>query len=202
MAKLKISEKEKIITAAIEYIEEHGIGALTVRGVAKKAGVNIAAINYYFGSKKGLIREALGYAIGLADTGWLNILEKGGRDPRLLLKEFMNLCLSDMVKSPGITKAYFYESFVKQDHSGEYFKHLSAFLLKLRERVEALVGKDKEQLQLLIMQMTSAVIFPAMFPEFYKGFAKYDFKNKASQDKYIEHLTGCFFRELERKVKK
>lgn len=41
----------KIIEAAIECIEQFGLKGATNRRIAEKAGVNLAAINYYFRSK-------------------------------------------------------------------------------------------------------------------------------------------------------
>ena len=43
--------EEKIITATVECIEKYGIKGTTIRQIAETAGVNIAAINYYFRSK-------------------------------------------------------------------------------------------------------------------------------------------------------
>jgi len=53
------SVKKRIIQATIICIEKDGIQSLTTRSVAKEAGVNNAAINYYFGSKDKLLEETL-----------------------------------------------------------------------------------------------------------------------------------------------
>jgi AcrR family transcriptional regulator len=45
------SAEEKIITAAVECIEKYGIKGTTIRQIAEQAGVNIAAVNYYFRSR-------------------------------------------------------------------------------------------------------------------------------------------------------
>ena len=49
----------KIIEAAIACIEKYGYGETTVRKIAAQADVNVAAVNYYFGSKDELINRAL-----------------------------------------------------------------------------------------------------------------------------------------------
>ena len=47
--------KQKIILKAIECIEQEGIQGASVRKIADHAGVNVAAINYHFGSKEHLL---------------------------------------------------------------------------------------------------------------------------------------------------
>ena len=51
--------KNRIISAAIEEFAEHGYHAATIRDICKRAGVNIAAINYHFSGKAELYRRSL-----------------------------------------------------------------------------------------------------------------------------------------------
>lgn len=44
----------KILAAALEEFSEKGFRAATIRDICAKAGVNLAAVNYYFGDKKKL----------------------------------------------------------------------------------------------------------------------------------------------------
>jgi AcrR family transcriptional regulator len=55
--------KLALIMAAGELFAESGIEGPGVRSIAEKAGVNIAAINYHFGSKENLYVETLRYVI-------------------------------------------------------------------------------------------------------------------------------------------
>ena len=50
---------EKILDAAESLFIEHGFAATSVRAIAARAGVNLAATNYHFGSKKGLFAAVL-----------------------------------------------------------------------------------------------------------------------------------------------
>ncbi len=51
--------KEKITEVARELFAEKGLNGVSVRDIAKKAGVNVASINYYFNSKIRLYEEIL-----------------------------------------------------------------------------------------------------------------------------------------------
>ncbi|HVX51214.1 MAG TPA: TetR family transcriptional regulator [Chitinophagaceae bacterium] len=53
-----MDKKEQIINAAIELFAQKGFEGTSIRDLASKADVNVAMINYYFGSKEKLF-EAL-----------------------------------------------------------------------------------------------------------------------------------------------
>ncbi len=50
--------RSNLLLAAAAIISESGAGAATSRAIAEQAGENLAAITYYFGSKKRLLAEA------------------------------------------------------------------------------------------------------------------------------------------------
>src|SRR5258708_3207032 len=54
--------RERLLTAAGELFAEKGLDGATVREIKDRAGVNIAAINYYFRDKENLYIEAVKHA--------------------------------------------------------------------------------------------------------------------------------------------
>lgn len=50
-----LDTREKILDAAEHLFVEHGFAATSMRAIAQTAEVNLAATNYHFGSKKGLL---------------------------------------------------------------------------------------------------------------------------------------------------
>ena len=52
-------KKEYILDKATELFAEHGYEGTSTRALAKSAGVNIAMISYYFGSKEKLFEEVV-----------------------------------------------------------------------------------------------------------------------------------------------
>lgn len=53
-----MDRREQIAEAAFASIAERGFEGLRMREVAERAGVNIATVHYYYGSKETLIRAA------------------------------------------------------------------------------------------------------------------------------------------------
>lgn len=54
----------RIIEAALQVFASEGFELATLRAITDRAGVNIAAVNYYFRSKGELLRYVLDYLIG------------------------------------------------------------------------------------------------------------------------------------------
>ena len=57
MATAQFSTKDKILGAAEELFATHGFAGTSLRQVTSRADVNIAAVNYHFGSKENLVNE-------------------------------------------------------------------------------------------------------------------------------------------------
>jgi AcrR family transcriptional regulator len=51
--------KQRIFEAALALFARKGYAAVGVREIAKKAGVNISMINYYFGEKAGILKAII-----------------------------------------------------------------------------------------------------------------------------------------------
>jgi len=53
----QFSTKDRILGAAEELFAQHGFSGTSLRQVTSRADVNIAAVNYHFGSKENLVNE-------------------------------------------------------------------------------------------------------------------------------------------------
>lgn len=55
--------REKLLLAALELFGQYGFDGVSTRKLAEQAGVNLQAINYYFGNKRGLYNAVADYLI-------------------------------------------------------------------------------------------------------------------------------------------
>jgi AcrR family transcriptional regulator len=80
----KADARQRLIDAALAVFGEHGFKGASTRAIAARAGVNIAAIPYYFGGKDGLYGAVAGH---IADRitglmgGGLRAAERLADDP-------------------------------------------------------------------------------------------------------------------------
>lgn len=97
--------RDEILDAAEVEFAEQGYAGTSLRTVAERAQVTQALINYYFGSKHGLFKEAFlrrGHEIAEARTRRLEALRAGGARPavRDILNAFLEPALA-MRGTPG-----------------------------------------------------------------------------------------------------
>ena len=59
MEKNKVNKKERILEVAENLFAQLGYEGTSTRYLAQEAGVNMAMLNYYFGSKDGLLKAVL-----------------------------------------------------------------------------------------------------------------------------------------------
>ena len=57
-------KQEHIINAAIELFAEKGFEGSSIRDLANRAGVNVAMVNYYFGTKENLFQSIVEFKAG------------------------------------------------------------------------------------------------------------------------------------------
>ena len=55
----KPDSKERILQTAVSLFARHGFAGTGMRELATKAAVNLSMVNYFFGSKKGVLKEIL-----------------------------------------------------------------------------------------------------------------------------------------------
>lgn len=72
--------RARILAAAEALFMEQGFTATSLRGITARAKVNLAAVNYHFGSKDALIREIFDRSLGPLNTARIEHLERMQRD--------------------------------------------------------------------------------------------------------------------------
>jgi len=66
---------ERILDAAERLFADGGFDGTSLRAITAAAGVNLAAVNYHFGSKEGLIREVFARRLAPMNRERLRLLE-------------------------------------------------------------------------------------------------------------------------------
>lgn len=85
--------RRRIVDATIAEIAEKGWGAVRVREVAARAGVNLALVHYHCGSKETLMLTALDEALAVETEGPVAALA-GGADPAVTLEGLLLAALA------------------------------------------------------------------------------------------------------------
>lgn len=74
-AKTQPDTRERILDAAERLFMESGYEGTSMRMITGEAGVNLAAVNYHFGSKEALLREVFRRRLNWLNTERLRALD-------------------------------------------------------------------------------------------------------------------------------
>lgn len=76
--------KSQLLDAAEVVVAEHGVAGASLRAITRRAGANLAAVNYHFGSKQALIRALVARHLRPVNAERLRLLDeaetRGGED--------------------------------------------------------------------------------------------------------------------------
>ena len=89
MTHAHFSTKERILSAAEELFARHGFQGASLRQVTAAANVNLAAVNYHFGSKDNLVNEVFRRRLDELTRTRLEALEEARKDPRPTLEAIL-----------------------------------------------------------------------------------------------------------------
>jgi TetR/AcrR family transcriptional regulator, regulator of cefoperazone and chloramphenicol sensitivity len=189
MSTERVTAQQKIILATIECIEKNGINSLTVRDIAETAGVNVAAISYYFGSKANLLDTALRVTMDEAFLETEELLRDPNTDPYLALKGFLENTIWGSMNSPGVTKAHLFNPIYDKDKNNYSFTRIKDFMQLLVDRLAAKGDhKERKRIRFAIVQMISAVVMVGLIPELFEQAAGTDFHEDKIQKDFVAQL--------------
>ncbi len=88
--------RARLMEAAREVFSEQGFQGATVREICRRAEANVAAVNYHFGSKDGLLAQALHFeSLRTLQTTIAALDELPETRLRLFLRDFMRMLLDE-----------------------------------------------------------------------------------------------------------
>jgi TetR/AcrR family transcriptional regulator, regulator of cefoperazone and chloramphenicol sensitivity len=158
------STKDRILNATLNIISNDGFQHVTIRKIAQTANVNIAAINYHFGSKDAVINEALEYLMVQAKKIF-DHLKDINTPPKLRLKNFLENYSKSLETYPDQIKNLIYQSIYEKNSSRntyqDYLKTEGIFLI--RKTIQELSPNDTDSvLTLKSIQLLSCLSFPIL----------------------------------------
>ncbi|MBN2551174.1 MAG: TetR/AcrR family transcriptional regulator [Spirochaetales bacterium] len=190
------SVQGKIIDATVECIEREGIQAVTIRKIAKLAGVNSAAINYYFRSKEKLVDEVKRRTVEHVFEDWREILNDESRSVRERLFLLFTDYMEGAIMFPGITKAHMWEPLIDDSYDSLFVKLLNGFFQELAKKLGLELKRPPEELKLVVIHLFSALTMPVLMPDLYREFfGGRTFREAKVRRALIEHVLQLYFDE-------
>ena len=182
--------KQKIILTAIECIERDGIQGVTIRKIADLAGVNVAAINYHFGSKEQLMNIVMNATLNESFVNNINdYKEMWQSDTKKALQLFLADTLEGAVNYPNLTKAHLADTFIKSDYGTDTVQKLNEFLLEFHGLINNILRpEDNFESKISAIQLFSSILIIGMMPGLFDQSLGNELKCLENQKKFIKVL--------------
>jgi AcrR family transcriptional regulator len=188
------SVQERIINAAITCIERDGLRGATIRGIGREAGVNSAAISYYFRSKDALLEKALAQTLENAFGDWEALLTEKSQDLRPRVRVVLRELMEGSFAFPGLVKAHLYETFVNGAGGTVFLKRFAKFFsFMTKQMAEMSPEKSVREIARDAVQLVSAVFLPGIMPQLFLGAPGVDLSRPRGRAAYVDSLVGRFF---------
>ena len=186
--------KQKIILTAIECIERDGFLNVTIRKIAESAGVNVAAINYHFGSKDQLFKIVMNATL---DESFINNIKDyedlWQSETRKALQLFLEDTLEGSLNYPNITKAHLNETFNGSNYETNTVRRLNDFLSEFQNLIQSELKQEAGiKSRIAVSQLFSSILMLGMMPDLFNKFLIFDLKDKENQKKFIQILLKNF----------
>lgn len=177
--------KKVILNTVIELISSKPLSKLTIREIASKSSMNVAAINYHFGSKEILLNETMKYYWSSLCRIYEKIMTEKNLSPQTIhayCKEIMYF----YYRSNGILRSeqsLFSEHGMDEDTKQRIelqFNAISHLILSIKPQTR------KEDLVVKSVRFISTLAHPALFVELYDNIAP----KGISMDEFLDHYIN------------
>lgn len=185
-------KKEQILNVTLEILKTDGFEGITVRKIAKEAGVNAALINYYFGTKDKLLNFAVQRLIASFKETFA-ILDDNEKEPKEKLKKFLLAYIEKCKQYPFIVKRLVSDDPFLFDSQKEFFEFIKAIGLRsLLRTVGEISGEtDQEKLTIMTSHILGASFLPLLMEPLYLKITGFPFPEAETR---IDILLEQYFK--------
>lgn len=184
----RVETKQEILKTTLRILESEGIQKLTVRKIAAQAGVNVAAVNYHFGSKDRVVFEALNILRAHFGMAFAH-LRNAERPPRERLVAFMTAYCDTVFEYPNLVKAFVNQSLnIEIQQNYEAFVRQEGLALITQTLAEIITASD-ETLRMKAIQMMSSLILILLVGKDSGPVIGLDFSDPQVRARYIQTIV-------------
>jgi AcrR family transcriptional regulator len=186
--------KQKLIRAAIECIEKRGLQNTTSREIVKRAGANLAAINYHFNSKENLIEIAINQTLEAAFENMIREKLSAKQYPKFALYTFFLDFLDKELQYPGIIKAFLDKLQEEDPDKNKSINNLKNFFDRLITNLSKILSNmGDEEIKLSTLQTLSGITFICVNRNLLNKVANINLSKSEDKQKIIKNIVSRNF---------
>lgn len=194
---VNLTTKEKIIQTTMAMIAEEGIQGITIRKIAARADVNVAAVNYHFGGKDAVINKSLSTVTEKLEQAFLD-LNDDSQDDFTNLSRFVNKYCDILFQYPDILKNMVEHAIHNRllDGQVQYINFLRTEGIDHVKNAIARIEPDKDDqyLSLKTLQLVSSLSYPFLLGETVKEIVGVDYSDQENRQLYNEMVLASIIK--------
>ncbi len=187
MTKKELDTKDKIIDATIKLIrEEMDVNKITVRGIAREAGVTKSVINYHFDSKDSLIHLAVQSYIRTVISQGDEKLKKIDLKPEDRLRMRFKQAAGFLTSNPGVSRVSILSDLKNADEKDNSSQSMYSIFTQLKD----IYGDQKGAVDLKIKAQQLLASLQEIFlrAEVFKKQTGIDYYNEKERNSLIDNI--------------
>jgi AcrR family transcriptional regulator len=188
----KTDARERILQTSVRLLTTGLSKEPTTREIAREAGVNVAAIHYYFQTKEGLMSSAYAAATEIGFTHAMKVFDRKDLRARDRVVQFLKGYAVGIVEYPGISRAGFSVMLFAERASEQFSRYLGQIFAALRDAFREMGETDEKRCAGRALAALSSIILPFLFLGSFRGISGIEYDDRAERDAYIELLGEMF----------
>jgi TetR/AcrR family transcriptional regulator, regulator of cefoperazone and chloramphenicol sensitivity len=183
--------KRLLVEATLRLLGREGFHAITTRRIAEEAGVNVAAVNYHFGSKDALVKQA---ALLFRDKmrELFSVLDAPGLTPNQKLRRLGHQFADNLVEYPGFLKTFVAALLNGQDPPAPARENVERGRDLMVSYLRQTLGGSDESIRNDMLQLMSAIVYPAVLGQHSATLYEVPFHDAEYRHRYVEQLMEHF----------
>ncbi len=182
--------EQRLLEATIQCIEAVGIESVTIRKIAEIAGMNSAAVNYYFRSKQALIDRTLAATTENAIGDWERIIADPKMEPVDRLRSILRELLEGLEKFPNLSKAHLHGPIMEGDFETVFARRFRGFLVRARDALAPVLPGGAAGLELRLAALFSATMGWGLLGGMFADLPEAAPRGSAARMEYLELLLS------------
>ena len=130
---------EVILRAAHELLAFEGYPSFTIRNIAKRAGISVGNVQYYFQSKNALLQELLLFVTERYNREYRRVFSKTADTPKDRFYAFIDFLLTDMTEP--LRRGFFFQVWALAPSDNFVEECMEQSFARYREAVSDLIAE-------------------------------------------------------------
>jgi len=193
---LNLTEKQiEILQSAEKIFSDKGVDATSVRDIAKLAGINIAMISYYFGSKQKLVESLFLWRLYLLNQELQKTVENTDLDPYQKLVYFLSTYMQRIMSNHAFHRIMVREYskndsfiFIDEAITGLKMSNLNFINKAIEEGFNQNIFLRKVSAEVIIMSVIGPISYIVLNDKTYMPLWGID-----NHQEYKENIIGKYF---------